>query len=63
MKVPKHIIKLIKDIENKESVLRVYWRELYEYLDKHNIDCQDDIVADLQDGIGADHLIKYLEDM
>lgn len=63
MKVPKHIIKLIKDIESKESSLRGYWKELYDYLDEHNVNCEDDIVADLQDGVGADYLIKYLEDL
>lgn len=63
MKVPKHIIKLIKDIESKERSLRGYWKELYDYLDQHNVNCEDDIVADLQDGVGADYLIKYLEDL
>lgn len=61
MKIPKHIKDLIKEIESRESSLRVLWKELYDYLDEHNVNCEDDIVADLQDGVGADYLIKYLE--
>lgn len=63
MKVPENIKKLIKDIENRESSIRVLWKELYNYLDEHNVDCTDDIVADLQDGTGADSLIEYLENL
>lgn len=63
MKVPNRIEKLIRDIENEESKLKHMWKELYDYLDEYDIDCQDDIVSNLQDGVGADNLIEYLKSL
>ena len=61
-KVPERIKKLINEIESIESKGAVMWGELYEWLDSKNVDCSADTVSALQDGNGAQALIKWLEE-
>lgn len=61
-KVPERIKKLIDEIESIESKRAVMWRELYEWLESKDIDCGADQIATLQDGTGAQVLIKWLEE-
>lgn len=67
MKVPNEIKTLIQQIQVLESTSRLLWSKLYQWLDENNIDTTNDgdmdsdIIANLQDGVGGQDLIKWLE--
>lgn len=61
-KIPSSIKKLIKAIELHESKGRFLWNELYEYLDDIKVDSDAIEVSALQDGVGANELIIWLEE-
>lgn len=61
-KVPERIKRLINDIESIESSGAVMWRELYEWLESKDVDCGAEPISALQDGIGAQALIEWLEE-
>ena len=59
--VPESIKELIRNIADTESSLRTAWKQLYDYLDKIGFEEETDVVANLQDGEGAEYLIELLE--
>lgn len=67
MQVPEEIKSVIKQIEVLSRTSKTLWNELYKWLEDNNIKFEDDTsmsideIANLQDGVGAETLIKWLE--
>lgn len=67
MQVPEEIKSVIKQIEVLSRTSKTLWNELYKWLEDNNIKFEDDTsmaideVANLQDGVGAETLIEWLE--
>lgn len=64
MKVPEEIVMIIKQIEVLEATAKKLYSELSEWFKKNNIDVlkeNQNMITNLRNGIGAEELIKWLE--